>query len=681
MGAAGYSAGVRSRLLDAQASEHERLASEAREAAQRWMIASRTERHVAGSLAVLGAAGYLSLHDRAWPGSKTAQIDHVLVGPGGVFIVDTKAWADVMVAGGRIFRGQADETDKLSALADVGYGVEAVMAELGVSANAVHVIVVLAGGSQPATPVGSVTVVGERQAAKHINGYGRRLTDIEVDQVYEAARRHFGVLTASPTIPDTATLPPVIPESEPAALLTVDDVTDVLLAGVLAEPIESWMSFLHPDQAKLVRRSFSGPSRIRGAAGTGKTVVGLHRAAYLARSQPRRVLVTSFVKTLPNVLSNLMRRLAPEVADRVDFLGVHAFAFRLLRERGVDPHVSRPEADNAFAAVWREFGLNGPLGKIDPDANYWREEISKVIKGRGLSTFDEYSELTRTGRRRGLALDQRRSVWQLYVAYEASLRSRGIHDFDDLILLAESSLRATPLDTYGAVIIDEAQDLSCAMVRMLHLLVGDVADGLTVVGDGQQSIYPGGFTLTEAGVSIAGRGVVMSTNYRNTREIVQFAAHAVEGDTVADIEGAVGARDDVAEVVRSGARPVMTRYTSAAQHDTALLERVRRYDGAFGDVGILCLTTYQVRDVRRLLDSAGIASIDLEDYAGAPVDAVKVGTIKRAKGLEFKTVLLPRVRPDLIDSQRDDESHVLRRRELYVGMTRARDELWVGVCS
>jgi superfamily I DNA/RNA helicase len=112
------------------------------------------------------------------------------------------------------------------------------------------------------------------------------------------------------------------------------------------------------------------------------------------------------------------------------------------------------------------------------------------------------------------------------------------------------------------------------------------------------------------------------------------------------------------------------------------VERLRRYDGALGDVGILSLTSYGVKDARRLLESAGIPSIDLAEYVGTPVDAIKVGTIKRAKGLEFKAVLLPRVRADLIDpSERDDEAHVIRRRELYVGMTRARDELWVGVCS
>ncbi len=262
------------------------------------------------------------------------------------------------------------------------------------------------------------------------------------------------------------------------------------------------------------------------------------------------------------------------------------------------------------------------------------------------------------------------------------MRSRGIHDFDDVILLAEASLRAEPLTSYGAVIIDEAQDLNCAMVRMLHLLVGDAPDGLTIIGDGQQSIYPGGFTLAEAGVSIAGRGVIMTTNYRNTREIVEFASQVVEGDQFADIDGGLQGKDAVAEITRSGPVPVLARFASRAQHDEEFLRRLRGLPCGIADVGILSLTTSGVDDALRLLEKASIPAINLADYSGAAVDAVKVGTVKRAKGLEFKVVLMPRVLPAFIDaSARDGGSPAPHRRELYVGMTRARDNLWVGVCS
>ncbi|WP_256922080.1 nuclease-related domain-containing DEAD/DEAH box helicase [Leifsonia sp. NCR5] len=683
MSSAGYSAGEESRRLIAMAAEHERLAAEAREAAERWMIAHRTERQVAGSLAPLSAAGYSFLHDRGWPGSRSrAQIDHVLVGPGGLFIVDTKAWAGVEIAAGRIFRGQADVTDDLDGLADVGYGTEAVMADLGLAPGEVHVVVVLAGKPMPPTEVGGVVVVGEKQAAKHINSHGRRLTDIQINAVLGAALNHFPVLNAAPVPIETTISEPVLAEAALEPLLEVDDVTDILLAGLLAAPIEEWMAFLHPSQAKLVRRGFNGPARIRGAAGTGKTVVGLHRAAYLARSQRSKILVTSFVRTLPDVLGNLLSRLAPDVTELVEFVGVHAFALRLLQQRGLKMNVKKSELDLAFGSAWLRSAAGGPLAAIDANPQYWRDEISYVIKGRGLTRFDQYADLTRTGRRRPLGIDQRREVWKLFLAYQEELERRKVHDFDDVILRADASLRAMPIEGYAGVIIDEAQDLTCAMVRMLHLLVGDKADGLTLIGDGQQTIYPGGFSLTEAGVSIAGRGVVMSTNYRNTREIVEFASTVVDGDEFADIEGDVHSRDAMSDIPRSGPVPVSQRFSSRAAHDKEFIQYFATLPCAPGDIGVLCLTNQGVRDAVQALSSAGIPVLELTDYAGLPVDAVKVGTIKRAKGLEFKHVILPRVPASLLEgADQDDEALTIHRRELYVGMTRARDGLWVGVCG
>nr|WP_243738976.1 UvrD-helicase domain-containing protein [Microcella frigidaquae] len=568
------------------------------------MIAHRTERQVAGTLAPLTACGYTFLHDRGWPGARRgsrSQIDHVLVGPGGVFIVDTKSWRDVTVAGGRIFRGQADVTDDLSGLADVGVGTEGVLAELGLAPGEVHVVVVLAGSAMDPVPLaslGGLVVVGERRASAFINGFGGRLTERQLAVVLGAVNAHFPVLGDEPVPLDLSVAEPVLDEP---ALLTVDEVAETFLAGMLAAPIEEWMAFLHPDQARLVRRSFSGPARIRGAAGTGKTVVGLHRAAYLARASTGRVVVTTFVKTLPAVLGSLLHRLAPDVVERVEFTGVHSFAVRVLRERGQRVSLDLGAANQAFNYAWNRAGKDGPLGELDPNSRYWRDEIAKVIKGRGLSTFEQYADLPRAGRRRPLRIEQRRAVWQLHLAYEGALRERGLVDFEDLILRAEASLRETPMQGVDHVIIDEAQDLSCAMLRMLHAVVGDRPDGLTLIGDGQQTIYPGGYSLAEAGISVAGRGVVLATNYRNTREIALFASAVVEGDEFVDLEGGPGRADAAAEVIRTGPSPTLHSFASLALHDAALVSHVRTLvasDVDPGDIGVLTATN---RDALALL--------------------------------------------------------------------------------
>jgi hypothetical protein len=690
VGEAGRSAGVEARRLVALADAFDERAALARAEAERWMIGHRTERQVAGTLAPLTACGYTFLHDRGWPGARRgsrSQIDHVLVGPGGVFIVDTKSWRDVTVAGGRIFQGQDDVTERLEALADVGVDTEEVLAELGCAPGEVHVVVVLAGSAMDPVPLaslGGLVVVGERRASAFINGFGGRLTERQQNAVLGAVMQHFPVLGDEPVPLDLSVPEPVLDE---AALLTVDEVAETFLAGMLAAPIEEWMAFLHPDQARLVRRSFSGPARIRGAAGTGKTVVGLHRAAYLARASTGRVVVTTFVKTLPAVLGSLLHRLAPDVVERVEFTGVHSFAVRVLRERGQRVSLDLAAANQAFNYAWNRAGKDGPLGALDPNSRYWRDEIAKVIKGRGLTTFEQYADLPRAGRRRPLRVEQRRAVWQLHLAYEAALRERGLVDFEDLILRAEASLRETPMQGVDHVIIDEAQDLSCAMLRMLHAIVGDRPDGLTLIGDGQQTIYPGGYSLAEAGISVAGRGVVLATNYRNTREIAAFAAQVVDGDEFVDLEGGPGRADAAAEVIRTGPSPALHSFPSLAAHDAALVSHVRTLVASGvdpGDIGVLTATNRDALALLAALRAAGFGVIELESYAGAPAPLVKVGTIKRAKGLEFKQVLLARVDGSLlapVAEGLDDgaaEAREIARREVYVGMTRARDGLWVG---
>lgn len=688
---AGDSAGAEARRQLALADAHTAAAAEARATAVRYSIADVTEKRTAQAIAPLAAVGHHLLADRRWPGSRRAQVDLVVVGPGGVFIVDTKAWKDVRIHADRIYRAQEDVTDDVLALADLAYLAEGDFAEVGLAPGEVHPVVVFAGRSGIDERVGPVRVVGEKDVLRFIAARGTRLTPNQVDLVLSRALALFPEVNAP--APVVAAVPePVVAPAPPTAepLLSVEEVQSALIEGMLASPIEEWMTFLHPAQAKLVRRSFNGPARIRGAAGTGKTVVGLHRAAYLARTRPGRVLVTTYVRTLPDVLKNMLGRMAPDIVDRVEFTGVHQFAKRVCDERGVAVPVNSKKVDLAFDRAWAKVGAEGRLGGTARQARYWREEIASVLKGRGITDFGEYADLPRTGRGYRLTLDQRREVWRLYQAYDAELRSQGTCDFADMVLLAEAELRRQPLDDpYSAVIVDEAQDLSCSMVRMLHGLVGDAPDAFTLIGDGQQSIYPGGYTLAELGISLAGRGVVMDVNYRNTRQILEFAQEMVVNDEFADIEGAVARGDMPGEVPRDGPVPVVEHCASPRARGLAMVERVRQVlehvGTGPGDVGVLCLSRYAVRETNAALRRAGIPTIELENYDGGVVDAVKVGTIKRAKGLEFKHVLLPDVGASDVDatappaSGTERERWDLRRRELYVGMTRARDGLWIAV--
>lgn len=691
--AAGDSAAREAARQRELADEHARRAGIARQIAHGFEVAARSEQRLARALIELEPLGYTLLEDRKRPGSARGNVDLVLVGPGGVVLIDAKAWAEVAVAEGRVWRGDVDATDEIERLADLLNLTQGELAEIGLAPGEVHGIVAFTGHDLARSELFGLTLLGDAAAVSEIAQLGPRLSPTRVAEVRDALEHLFPPMTTGPVTVPVASVPePVLP-LDASAPPSVETLNEALLEGLRRAPIEEWMAFLDPEQARLVRRSFGGPSRVRGAAGTGKTVVALHRAAYLARVTGGPVLVTTFVRTLPVVLATLLRRMAPDVVDRVEFRSVHAFAAGVLDERGTRLEVDAELASRLFDEVWHRHGLEGVLGGIDPAARYWYEEVSAVIKGRGLTRFEQYAGLARHGRRRALTVEHRAAVWELYVAYEDALRSRGVADWNDLILEAEASLREEPLDRYRAVIVDEVQDLSPVMIRMLHSLVGDIPDGLNLIGDNQQTIYPGGTTLAEAGVSIAGRSVVLTTNHRNTAEIARFAGLLVTDDEFTDLGGATATSDE-ASTPRHGARPVYTVFPSRAVHDRSLVERVRRIVAdaeesgrgvRLGDIGVLALYNWHAQEAAEALEEAGIPTIDLASYDGRTVDAVKVGTIKRAKGLEFAEVLVVRTPPHLVRATAaalDDaavERAVLQRRELFVGMTRARDGLWVGV--
>jgi len=696
---AGHSAADEAARYRLEAEQAEYIARTAREMHRRYRAAAETETRLGELLEPLTEQGFHVLADRMWPGSTRANVDFVVVGPSGVMIVDAKSWAEVSVHSGRVFQGQDDVTDRFENLRWLAEQTESTLAEVGIAPGEIHAVAVFMGKRELSGRAGGIDVVSEDAALDYLLRTGNRLGRAEVELALDAVERLFPPSSARSRVsahhpnsqpPGAAglVLPDVvIPTTPDDALITVEEIERALFASVSSRPVEEWMTYLHPDQARLARRSFNGPSRIRGAAGTGKTVVGLHRAAYLARTRPGKVLVTTLVRTLPVVLSSLMETMAPDVSDRIEFTGVHAFAQRLLRERGQHVTLNSVKADRAFDHAWAKVGRDGLLGRIDPRKDYWHDEVISVIKGRGLTRFDQYATLARVGRRRALATDARTAVWQLYSEYDRALREANIHDFADVILLAEKSLRIHPLEGYSAVIADEAQDLSCAMIRMLHALVGDAPDGLNLIGDGQQTIYPGGYTLAEANVSLAGRGVVMTKNYRNTVEIADFAASVVAGDDFDDIEGEPASMDVASEIVRHGARPRVSRFISRRAHDKSVVAQVRNLLAAGvagGDIAVLTQTNYAADDLMEVLSAAGIRTVDLHLYDGRTTSAVKVGTIKRAKGLEFKQVLVVRAPARLLEPVGMVEAAVaerreLDRRELYVAMTRARDGLWVGV--
>ena len=665
------------------AAQHRNAAMDAEWRARSFEAGDRGEVRVQGMLGELSSQGWKQLHKRRWPGTTRADLDHVLIGPGGVVILDTKNWSgQLRFSKGRLWRDQADETSAVVGVAAQVDAVAEVLAEVNLAPAAITGALVFVQQPLPMTSLGRVFVMSVEQVPRWLRALGERLCAEQVEQLAVLLEERLPLaLPAQSRV--TAMLRrrpasrPIVGQCELFEARSVD-LAQLERAAQLG--IEQWMSYLHPNQLELVKRRYAGPSRVRGPAGCGKTVVALHRAAFLAGMYEGRGLFTTYVKTLPRVLQSLYGRLSPATAPRFTFKGVHSVAYEIVREAGVHLRVDQRRAAQCFDEAWTEVGRS-QLETVVLGREYWHEEVFSVIKGRGLVEFEQYADLARIGRRTPLNAGQRRAVWDLYVGYQRGLEKARIEDFDDLVDRALALAEAGQAEPYRFVFVDETQDLTLQALRLASALVSHEPDGLTLVGDGQQAIYPGGFTLKEAGISVTGRSAVLGVNYRNTQQVLDFARSFVAMDEFDDLEDLAENGVRPVQVLRQGSHVLQVTVPDRTSGDVALLRRLAE-DSAFGlllqDAAVLCHSRYEVTRLRRLIEGKGIACIDLEEYDGTPVAALKIGTAKRAKGLEFARVYVPQAETYLVtDGQAEPERVERERRELFVAMTRARDGLWV----
>jgi superfamily I DNA/RNA helicase len=482
----------------------------------------------------------------------------------------------------------------------------------------------------------------------------------------------------------------VLVKAEPtlAQIIESDQVTDLVtdcvggvLDGWLDGTIEEWMIFLSPVQRRAVDRAVGGPARVTGGPGTGKSVVGLHRAVAFASEAPgdERILMTSFVRTVPEVLSGLFEKLAPDLAARVTFASVHSLAMKALGASR--PHVDAAAAHRRFVRVLhgnpdRYRQLSGGARLSD---DYLWEEFTRVIEGRGLTRRVEYLGLQRHGRKRAIAALVRGLIWDVYEEYRAACDQgpEPVVDWDRVLQLALAHVKAQPVaDRYSAIIVDEAQDISEVGVRfLLELFEGGATGRIMLLGDAGQRIYPGGYRLAELGLEIRGRSFPMTVCYRSTDEIMQAVGSL--GQFVSTEEfGADGVRGLSLSTVRSGTRPRLHVFMLEADEINWLMSQLDRDDPELDGSAILVFTNRLAEAWRSRLREAGIGSVALDVYSGRPIPGVKVGTYHRAKGLEFKHLFLPHLDDSFPRGDQNDPDELIEAGSLlYVAMSRARDDL------
>jgi superfamily I DNA/RNA helicase len=453
------------------------------------------------------------------------------------------------------------------------------------------------------------------------------------------------------------------------------------LRMILDAPLAKWIAFLHPTQKKLARGEFNGAVKVTGSAGTGKTVVAMHRARHLA-AQGHRVLLTSYVNTLcRNLERNLRLFCLPDELERITVSTVHRTAHDLVKAAGEN---WQPVDDQKVETLLKEYakGYDCPL-----DAEGLFAEWRQVIEEQGITTWDEYRGASRVGRGRALTVKDRKAVWQIIERLQQSLAVNGEIGFSRLCRRAaeivSSGRVASPFD---AVVIDEMQDLRAQELLMLAALAK--SQRLMLVGDGGQRIYSGKVSLKSLGIDVRGRSQILRLNYRTTEQIRRFADDLLdaEGD---DLDGGREARNETRSLLH-GPEPRLQGFESRpAQNDFVLeqIERLLRQGRAPDEIAVFARQARLLDQIETRLKRAGIPSYRLskEDFPHEP--AVNLGTMHRAKGLEFKVVFVidaaeNELPPASVLSKKTDEQTRAdfleqERQLLYVSVTRARDAVFV----
>lgn len=472
----------------------------------------------------------------------------------------------------------------------------------------------------------------------------------------------------------------------------VDD--DLELQQMLEAPLEQWRVFLHPSQRRLVERNWNGPVRVLGGAGTGKTVVAMHRARWLVKHVLRpdeRLLLTTYTRNLAmDIEANLRKICSPEQMKQIEVANIDAWVRRFLKRNNQPANIVYPGQD-AFEKCWQR-GIqlaDASLGLAD---TFYLEEWERVVLPQRVMSQQEYFKASRIGRGVPLSRRQRAQIWPVFEEVRLQLHQAGLTTSVDAVFNVLDMLNeGAVVRPYRAAIIDEAQDFGTEALELVRGLVLKDKNDLMIVGDAHQRIYGRKASLSRCGIDIRGRGRKLRINYRTTEQIRRFATAVLEGVEVDDLDDELDSVSGYRSLI-DGNLPVLKGFKTEAEESEWISEEVQRLlrEGTRSqDICIVGRTARQLAGPRRSLDRAGVEvheiSRDAADNRQLP--GVRLANMYRVKGLEFKVVIIAGVRSGVVPLERamgSTEDPVEKRgRELnerallHVAGTRAVHSLYV----
>lgn len=458
------------------------------------------------------------------------------------------------------------------------------------------------------------------------------------------------------------------------------------LKRIMAEPLEKWRIFLHPTQRRIVNRDYSGPARVLGGAGTGKTVVAMHRAKRLAGEldQGKKVLFTTFTRNLADDIKDNLRKIASvDQMRQIEVVNLDSLVSSFLREQGYEYKVC---FSDELDKVWDD-AIAAAGGTLDYTKNFYIDEWVKVVQAQEAYSKEKYIKASRIGR--GLRLDRikRTKVWGVFEEYmricdERKLRDSEYAMYECRIILEKQYTSGR----YENIIVDEGQDLSPSAYRLIRSLAGEPhKNDIFIVGDAHQRIYRNKAILSKCGINVRGRARKLRINYRTTEEIRKYAFGLLKGISFDDLDEAYDDGDNCQSLTH-GEVPQIKRFNTPEEELEFLVNEIRTLEAAGvpqKDICIVARTHKMIDAYKDGLRANGIVSFEIttNKVDDRSRNEVRIATMHRVKGLEFNYIFaagvnnkaLPNaVRSDFSDDVSLEEFETEEKCLLYVALTRAR---------
>lgn len=459
------------------------------------------------------------------------------------------------------------------------------------------------------------------------------------------------------------------------------------LEQALEYPWERWSIFLHPEQRQIVDRDYNGPARVAGSAGTGKTVVALHRAVHLAReNREARVLLTTFSDALANVLRPKLRRLIgkePRLGERLE---VHALD--RIGERLYELHFGRLNVPDDSAIVELLNAAAAEEGATRFSSQFLRSEWEEIVDAWQLQSWDAYRDVRRLGRKTRLPESQRAELWRVFERVGNEFRGRGLTTRAAMFARLTEHFERSTEAPFDFIVVDEAQDVSVPQLRFLAALGGGRPNALFFAGDLGQRIFQPPFSWKSLGVDVRGRSRTLRINYRTSHQIREQADRLL-GPEISDVDGVTEERRGTVSVF-NGPSPAIRIFDSPQDE----IDGVAQWLGACvsegvseAEIAVFVRSADELSRAQEATEKAGLPAKVLDQQMEPLRGHMSISTMHLAKGMEFRAVAVMACDDEVIPSQQRietvaDESDLkeaydTERHLLYVACTRARDYLLV----